>query len=266
MPSRFLVALPKEDIVEESFGPESPGLSFEERTDTSDGNPPPTSPNQLQSDTFAELLDVDADKENVPPVETGLLLSAPLTCDEELSKTIATPFLAVEFEQLGISSSDEEEPKSDSEEVAGMGDESSSGEEEDEPLVERHPQVLSLIIGHKDRLALKKSISMSTLSSQCTSEFGWSRCNSPTVIRPRNSAGSTRSRIVGRRSEDCTKWGHAFTFDDWEETKSATPLGAVLPLPPQETLDVEVLAVTESPSPLAQTELPAEDLNAVRSA
>lgn len=38
-----------------------------------------------------------------------------------------------------------------------------------------------------------------------------------------------------------------------------------MPLPPHETLDVDVLAVTESPSPLAQMELPAEDPNAVRS-
>ncbi|KAG8935453.1 hypothetical protein FRC01_000060 [Tulasnella sp. 417] len=229
MPSRFLVALPQEDIVDDSLDvqtTELPTLPLEHPDDTGGESSQPSSSNQPQSDAFAELLDVDADKENVPPVEAGLLLNATLTCDEELSKTLATPFLALEFEQLGVSSEDEEEPKSDPEEVAGMGDDSSSsGEEEDELPVERPPLALSVLLGHKERLALKKRI-----------------------------------------STYCTKWGQAFTFDDWEETKSETPMGAVLPLPPQETLDVDVLAVTESPSPLAQMELPAEALNAVQAA
>ncbi|KAG8939024.1 hypothetical protein FRC00_014253, partial [Tulasnella sp. 408] len=159
MPSRFLMALPKDDILDDHLDPGSPELPTDHLIETSGESSRPSSPSQIQPDAFAELLDVDADKENVPPVETGLLLSATLTCDEALSKTIATPFLAVEFEQLGISSEDEEEPKSDLDDAVGSGDESSSGGEDDELPVERPSLALSVLLGHKERLALKKRIS-----------------------------------------------------------------------------------------------------------
>lgn len=239
MPSRFLVALPKADVPDDQLpipATSPPTLSNEDRNDASDEILPPTSPDKSHADPEVEV-DVDADKENIPPspVETGLesslLLTAPLTCDEALSKTIATPCLAMEFEQLGFSSDDDDDDmRSDSE---GEDDETSSGGEEDETPVERPPQVLPAILGHKERLTLKRCLSAckyrlssffatlihhlltmgflrfcsfpATLSSgtDYTSEFGLSRCNSPTrsVMRLRRSAGSTLSRIAGRRSE-----------------------------------------------------------------
>ncbi|KAG8983160.1 hypothetical protein FRB90_006259, partial [Tulasnella sp. 427] len=53
-------------------------------------------------------------------------------------------------------------------------------------------------------------------------------------------------------------------FDDYMEARSATPVGAVCPLPVTDTLGIETLLVSESPRPLVDPELPAEDLTVLR--
>ncbi|KAG8956271.1 hypothetical protein FRC04_004348 [Tulasnella sp. 424] len=201
MPSRFLVALPKAEVPDDQLpvpATPPPTLSSEDRNDASDEILPPTSPDKSHAAPEVEV-DVDVDKENVPPspVETGLesslLLTAPLTCDEALSKTMATPCLAMEFEQLGVSSDDDDdEGRSDSE---GEDDETSSSGEEDEQLVERPPQVLPAILGHKERLTLKRCL------------------NGP-------------------------RWGSASLSKEWNEAAAATPQGAILPLVDAGTLTV----------------------------
>lgn len=165
MPSRFLVALPKAEVPDDQLpipATPPPTLSSEDRHDASDEILPPASPEKSHAVPEVEV-DVDADKENAPPspVETGLesslLLTAPLTCDEALSKTMATPCMAMEFEQLGVSSDDDDdELRSDSE---GEDDETSSSGEDDEQPVERPPQVLPAILGHKERLTLRRCLS-----------------------------------------------------------------------------------------------------------